>query len=337
MTVRIHFRAIAEDEPGPRWAAAFARTWPDYRAWFLRGGGANLPSYVECRRALRQHMPELVPVWQRLVERAGGGDVEARFLSMWCPPAYILGCSQTVWIDVHGGAEAALVRNYDFAPALLEGTWLATRWLGTRVVALGDCSWGVLDGMNASGLSLSLSFGGRTGSGTGFGIPLVLRYVLETCTTVAAALDVLRRVPVHMTYNVTLLDARPEWATVFVSPDRPPEVLRRKSVTNFQHRVEWPKHARATHSVERLKHLEALTDAGGGFEQLLAAMLRPPLYQTSWDRGYGTLYTAAYRPQSRTVELCWPAERWAQRVDAFTEGEREIAFVPLTPQSTIPA
>lgn len=334
MTVRVSLRAIAEDAPGPRWAAAFERAWPGYRAWYLRGGGASLPSYVECRRALRQHMPELAPTWQRLVELCGGGDVEARFLSMWCPPPYIAGCSQTVWIDPQRGGEPALVRNYDFAPALLEGSWLATRWHGARVAALGDCGWGVLDGMNAGGLALSLSFGGRTEAGSGFGIPIVLRYVLETCETVAAAVGVLKRLPVHMTYSVTLLDRQARWATVFVAPDRASEVSRQRAVTNFQHRVEWPQHARATHAVERLERLDALTGAGAaaGLDDLVAAMLRPPLYQTSWERGYGTLYTAVYRPRSGTVELHWPGERWAQRLEDFAEGERELAFVtPATP------
>ena len=69
------------------------------------------PDLSECRRALREHMPELVRVWEQLTELAGGGDVEARFLSLWCPPAYIAGCSQSVWIDPQGHAEPALLRN----------------------------------------------------------------------------------------------------------------------------------------------------------------------------------------------------------------------------------
>jgi hypothetical protein len=37
-------------------------------------------------------------------------------------------------------------------------------------------------------------------------IPLVIRYVLELCETAEEAVHVLRRVPVHMSYNVTALD-----------------------------------------------------------------------------------------------------------------------------------
>lgn len=326
MAISIHFQAIAEDQPGAQWKALFDRSWPGYRAWFLRSGAVGRPSFLECRRALRQHMPELVPVWERLVELAGGGDVEARFLSLWCPPPYIAGCSQAVWIDAQREDEPVLLRNYDFAPALLEGNWLATRWTGQRVLAMGDCLWGALDGLNAAGLAVSLSFGGRTVVGTGFGIPLVLRYMLESAQTTAQAVAILQRIPVHMSYNVTLLDSNADWATVFVAPDRPVEVTRDRAVTNFQRKVEWPEHARATRSPERLEALRRQVEGSTSAQQAVAALLREPLYQTAWMRGYGTLYTAIYRPLSGLAALRWPDQVWEQSVQAFKEEHRTIEY-----------
>ena len=41
--------------------------------------------------------------------------------------------------------------------------------------------------MNDDGLAVSLTFGGRRVLGDGFGIPIVLRYLLETCGTVEEA------------------------------------------------------------------------------------------------------------------------------------------------------
>jgi len=328
MAIQVTFATLVEDRPDASWQAVFERLWPGYRAWFLRSGTVDRPGYLQCRRALREHMPELVPIWERLVELAGGGDVEARFLSMWCPPRYITGCSQAVWVDPADGAEPALLRNYDFAPALLEGTWLATRWLGPRVIAMGDCLWGALDGLNEAGLAASLSFGGRTVSGTGFGIPLVLRYVLEVAQDTAEAVKLLQRVPVSMSYSITLLDRKAAWATVFVGPDRAVEVTRRKAVTNFQHRVEWPEHARATRSEERLASLQQRIDAGGPLQEAVDALLQPPLFQSSWLRGYGTLYSALYRPRSGAVELLWPGQRWMQSIDSFVDGQREIVYAP---------
>ncbi len=327
MSIRVAFRTLIEDAPGAQWKALFEALWPGYRSWFLRSGVVTRPSYLESRRALREHMPELVAVWERLVELAGGGDVESRFLSLWCPPPYIAGCSQAVWIDPHGKEEPALLRNYDFAPGLLEGTWVATRWRGQRVAAMGDCIWGALDGLNEAGLAASLSFGGRTVSGTGFGIPLVLRYLLEVAHNTAEAVRLLERVPVSMCYSITLLDRHGDWATVFVAPDRPTEVTRRKVVTNFQHQVDWPEHARATHAVERLTSLQAQIDAPPGtLAEASAVLLREPLFQSAWLRGYGTLYGAVYRPRSGGVELLWPDQRWVQTLSSFAEGEREIVY-----------
>ena len=331
MPISIHFSAVAEDLPGEKWKALCDQSWPSYRSWFLRNGAMGRASFLECRRALRQHMPELVPTWERLVELAGGGDIEARFLSLWCPPPYIVGCSQAVWVDASGQQGPMLLRNYDFAPALLEGNWLSTRWSGQRVLAMGDCLWGALDGMNESGLAASLSFGGRTVCGDGFGIPLVLRYVLETAQDTASAIAILQRVPTHMSYSVTLLDRHADWATVFLNPDRPVEVTRRQAVTNFQHTVEWPEHARATGACERLAALQAQIDAGAPAQAAIDSLLREPLYQPAWQRGYGTLYTAAYAPQSGRVELYWPGQVWPQTLNAFEEGSREIDYQSHVP------
>ena len=161
----IVFEAIDEDRPGEKWRRVFDRHWHAYSRWFLREGIRQRPTYLDCLKAMREHMPELLPLYKEICEAAGGGDLEARFLSMWCPPAYVGGCSQAI---VDGPEPAALIRNYDYSPKLLEGTWLASRFCGKRVVAMVDCLWGVLDGINEDGLAVSLSFGGRTAVGEGF-------------------------------------------------------------------------------------------------------------------------------------------------------------------------
>ena len=63
MANQVSFHTLIEDLPGAQWRALFDRVWPGYRAWFLRSGAAGRPSYLESRRALREHMPELVPTW----------------------------------------------------------------------------------------------------------------------------------------------------------------------------------------------------------------------------------------------------------------------------------
>ena len=101
-------------------------------------------------------------------------------LSLWNPPAFAPGCSQLVT----SGPERALLRNYDYDPALFEGVSLSSQWGERRVIGTSDCLWGLLDGMNDRGLAVSLTFGGLPGTGGGFAIPLVVRYLLEVCDTV---------------------------------------------------------------------------------------------------------------------------------------------------------
>ena len=324
------FEAIREDLPGQQWQNVFRQFWPAYRQWYLRDGDRARPGFLMCRKALRDHMPELVPTWERLVELAGGGDLEARFLSMWGPPPYIAGCSPAVWLPTPGcpapGATPALLRNYDFAPALLEGVWIASRWHGQRVVAVNDCLWGALDGINESGLAVSLSFGGRQAVGHGFGIPLVLRYLLEFSENVDDAVAVLSRVPVHMSYTVTLLDRQARWATVFVAPDRPAETVRRQAVSNLQHDVEWAAYAKATNAEARAETLAAAVRQASDAQDVLRALLEPPLFQTTYRLGLGTLYTAVYHPHDGSVEMVWPDSVWRQSCNHFVPGARAIEF-----------
>ena len=114
---------------------------------------------------------------------------------------------------------------------------------------------GIAGRVNDAGLAVSLTFGGRPQVGQGFGIPLVIRYVLEVCGTAGEAVRVLRRVPVHMSYNVTVLDRTGRWATVYLAPDRPARVTDRAVATNHQGEVEWAPYATAIRSVERQEHL----------------------------------------------------------------------------------
>lgn len=323
--MQLRFRAIDEDRPGDRWAGELHRTWPSYSEWFLRQGDAARPDLATCRRMLSLHMPELVPLWERLVEVAGGGEQVARMLSLYRPTPYLSGCSQAAWTR----GEPLLVRNYDYHPGDCEGTLLRTAWTGTRVLASSDCLWGVLDGVNEHGLCVALSFGGRRVVGDGFGIPLVLRYVLELCRSTAAAKEVLLRIPSHMAYNVSLLDASGEHAVAFLAPDRAPVVLPLAVATNHQHRVDPTHDDPAIGSGERERLLaERLGDPAMDAATFVDGFLQPPLFKSGYEHAFGTLYTACYEPRARRVEYLWQHHRWRQSLDDFVEGELLIEYPP---------
>ncbi len=317
------FQAISELQPGPKWKQLFERMWPAYHRWFLKQGDHARPKFLSSEAALQRHMPELMPLYSQLVELGGGSDAVARFLSLYCPTPYLSGCSQAVWTR----DESFLIRNYDYSSDLWEGLLLKTCWNGKQVMAMSDCLWGVLDGMNEDGLAVSLAFGGRKSLGEGFGIPLILRYILEFCDTTAQATEALSRIPSHMAYNVTVLDRAGAHATVFISPDKETIVSRRTLATNHQDTVDWPEHARATASLDRAHVLTLrLQDPHETHERFVARFLEPPLYQLNHAHGWGTLYTTTYNPQRGVLTCRWPGYMLERTLQDFTEQSIALRF-----------
>ena len=317
------FQFVSEANPGARLRKLFDRQWAAYSDWFLKDGIDARQTYLAGLRALRQYMPELVPTYESMVELVGGTDLQARFLSFYCPPAYLAGCSQAVW----PGEEPLLVRNYDYAPALCDGVILHSRWNGQWVLGMSDGLFGLLDGINESGLAVSLTFGGRRIVGDGFGVPLIIRYVLEFCETTNDAAAAFKRIPCHMAYNVTVVDKTGKHMTAYLSPDHGAVITDMPVATNHQDRVEWHQHARATATVERERFLlHRLTLHDEPADRFIGAFLRPPLYSTAYERGFGTLYTAVYWPARGVAEYRWPGETWTHAINRVVEGHRTVLF-----------
>jgi predicted choloylglycine hydrolase len=316
-------RAFEEDDPGEQMAGQLETVWPAFRRWWHEGANAR-PDIDEARARLEQHMPELIPTWQRLTAMLGDDPAAGAALALWNPPPFLTGCSQAAVLP--GGP--ALVRNYDWDYRLFDATVARTAYGGRRVLGMLDCLWGLLDGVNDAGLSVSLTFGGRPQVGEGFGIPLVIRYVLQVCGTVEEAMQALRRIPVHMSYNVTALDRDGRRATAYLAPDRPAHVTGRAVATNHQETVEWAPYAAAIRTVERQEHLEALLTAGADVPHVVAACLRPPLYATKFGAGFGTLYTAEYRPAEGVARFHWPGQTWTHTLDQSGPSSIQVQLSP---------
>ncbi len=318
------FRAVDEAVPGKKWQSLFELHWPAFERWYLSETERERPSYLVCFNALSKHMPELLPTYRRLCELSGGRDLPARMLSLYRPPPYITGCSQAV---MAAGRTNVLVRNYDYPPELCEGTILSTCWNGRRVIAMSDCLWGVLDGMNESGLSISLAFGGRKAVGDGFGAPIILRYILEFCDTTEEAARVLSTVPTHMAYNITVSDARGHYVTAMIGPDRAASIKRIPMATNHQKKIEWYAHALASETLIRERQLAILLDDKDTTqERLISSFFSPPLFRSDYRRGLGTIYTAVYYPAEGRAEYCWPNHTMELSFDRFEESSVDILY-----------
>jgi predicted choloylglycine hydrolase len=266
-------------------------------------------------------MPEMAGLYDEMCALSGGGDLAARFLSFYCPPAYLSGCSQAIW----PGVEPVLVRNYDYDPHAFDSLILHTNWQGRKVMGTSDGLFGLVDGVNDAGLAVSLTFGGRQVVGEGFGVPLILRYILQVCETTAQASKILTSVPTHMSYNITVLDSKRNYFTAQTAPDRPTIITNAAVATNHQSSVEWLSHGRFTATVERERFLlQRLTLHVEPEDKFIGAFLKPPLYSTAYSAGFGTLYTAVYRPRLREMEVRWPNAIWPFSLDSFTESARRV-------------
>ena len=143
---------------------------------------------------------------------------------------------------------------------------------------------------------------------------------MEVADTVDAARAVLDRLPVAASYNLTMMDATGVVVTAFVSPGNDPEYSESAVATNHRGRVpERPEHARALRSVERQDHLLELMAEPVEPESLTAAFLEPPLYNQRYAQGFGTVYTAVYRPRRQELTYAWPGESFTRTFDSPDE------------------
>ena len=212
------FRARNIGTIDSQWQTVFNDYWPAYKSWYCqkKPGEINSNALEQGYRQLTMVMPEMRPLYDRFREASNDCPVAAQFLTGFQPPAYLVNCSQAVLLD----EEPLLMRNYDLSPDLSENLLTQSNWLEQEIIGTNECLWGLDDGMNKSGLAASLTFGGSNKVGKGFGIPFIMRYMLQTCDSVRDATKVLQRVPSHMAYNVTLLDRQGNFATVMLAPEQ---------------------------------------------------------------------------------------------------------------------
>jgi len=314
------FTCINEPRADFKWQALFNERWPAYSSWLQTSSAAT--DLKVAVAALVKYMPEIVETYEGLCRLVRADETARCFLTGFQPPRYNNACSQAVsTID-----KLVMVRNYDYHPGRFEGVLLSTAWNGKKVMANSDCLMGVLDGMNEDGLAVSLTFGGRKTMGYGFGIPFILRYILEFCSSVEQAVEALIRIPSHMAYNITITDKTNVIKTVQIAPDHPALVTEAAFTTNHQNTMD-SNHSPSYHeTVERASFLEDLILNEPDDNDFIQSFLRPPLHNNRYTQGFGTLYTAVYRPKEGSMKLLWPKEKITQSFDNFMEVKKLITY-----------
>jgi predicted choloylglycine hydrolase len=329
------FRARRIGTMDSEWQAVFDDYWPAYKSWYRqkKPGDINPQALKQGQRQLATIMPEMLPLYESFLDASNDCPAAAQFLTGFQPPVYLVSCAQAGLLD----EEPVLMRNYDLSPDLSENLLTQSNWLGQEIIGSNECLWGLDDGMNKSGLAASLTFGGSNKVGKGFGIPFILRYLLQTSENVKQAIKVLQRVPSHMAYNVTLLDRQGDFATVMVAPDQAAIVTRERCTTNHQTRVTWPQQAVFSKTLERKQFLdELLAKSKVDERRLRKAFLAAPLRSANYGQNFGTVYTAVYKPLSETMSYHWPEEKaWRHSFADFRVSEKAVNLVQQASLATV--
>jgi predicted choloylglycine hydrolase len=317
---RLEFRALrVGDGTDGRWAAEGEAALRQAES-FLADEARTPEGAARARRLFEEHMPELVPVLDRLAAQLPDPALAATALTHVGMRPFYAACTAT-------GVAGVLLRNYDFPPDECDRAIVSSTFL-RPVIGMNDSGWGLLDGMNDAGLAACLTFGGRFVHGYGFTILMGLRYVLETCDTVEQAVAVFERLPISLAQNVVLVD-REQSVTLYLGPDLDAPIRAGEPTlscaTNHQHLPVPERQERESRTQERLATVRKAAADDDPVATTRAALLRPPLHVDAFDDGYGTLYTAEYHPAAGRVSYHWPdGSSWSQSFAAFAPGERVV-------------
>src|SRR5262249_54221237 len=122
------------------------------------------------------------------------------------------GCSAVMTGGLYG-------RNYDFDARRYDRLLIAAQAKGVHAsVGFSDRFTGRVDGMNEHGLSVGLHMVSEKTWAPGLVCILIVRIVLDQCTTTREAVALLKRLPHGLCFNYSLIDAGGAAAVVEASP-----------------------------------------------------------------------------------------------------------------------
>ena len=61
-------------------------------------------------------------------------------------------------------------------------------------------------------------------------------------------------------------------------------------------------------------------------DQIAKSFLKAPLFNRKYSKGFGTIYTAVYRPKESLLQLMWPGITLHQTFADFSEGITTISY-----------
>jgi predicted choloylglycine hydrolase len=290
-------------EVGRAQARLFATT-PKGRA-FLRNKTTRFPWWFNIRTEQSMFAKFAPALWEEVAGLADELGIPLERAAFWFgndslrPP--IGACSAVMTGDVYG-------RNYDNKPRYYEARFILVQASGSYAsIGSSHQLTGRLDGMIQHGLMIGLHRVKKSPRFPGLSSDLIVRMMLDRCSTTTEAVATLRQLPYAMQYNYSLLDANGVAAVVEASPGA---VAVRTGAwlactNHFLSPLLRPlnRHRAATHSQQRLPPLEAWASGGLSAEAMFTALNRSssPAFHHGYVGGAGTLHTIVGEPAKRRL------------------------------------
>jgi predicted choloylglycine hydrolase len=270
---------------------------------FLRSKTTRFPWWFNVRTE-RRVFEKFAPVlWEELSGLADelGVTIELaafRFGNDGMRPP-IGACSAAMSAGVYG-------RNYDYRPRYYGAQFVLLQASGSYAsIGSSHQLTGRLDGMNEHGLTIGLHQVKKSPRFPGLSADLIVRMILDQCSTTAQAVEKLRQLPHAMQYNYSLLDASSVAAVVEAGPGA---VAARTGAwlactNHFQSPLLRPLNRRIAQSQQRLPPLEAWASGSLSAEQMFTALNQStsPAFFHGYLRGGGTLHTIVGEPAKRRL------------------------------------
>lgn len=211
-----------------------------------------------------------------------------------------------------------MIRNYDNHPNTYEGRYVIFQPTDSGYATVGPSMQitGRTDGMNEKGLAMGYNFVNRRQSDDGFVCNMIGRIILESCETVADAIDLLREIPHRHSFSYVLLDPEGETYIVEASPRK---VIAHQGFvcTNHFYRLTDENRYRMDDSKARE---QIINSKSAESQQMLDAFHllnndKNGVYSHNYGAFNGTLHTAVYSPQSMKIGIALGMQKYPLMFD----------------------
>ncbi|MEK5444100.1 C45 family peptidase [Fredinandcohnia sp. FSL W7-1320] len=202
------------------------------------------------------------------------------------------GCSILVGEDY-------MIRNYDYHPKTYDGRLVTFQPTdgGYATLGLTQKITGRSDGINENGLTMGYTFMNRKRPGNGFVCYMIGRLILELCSNVEEAVQLLQEIPHRGSFSYVLFDSTCEMPFIVETSPRRVEVRRGYTCTNHFKILTEENRRVLDDSNKRLQAIEEKNHLNGLEAFRLLNDTDKGVFSKLYGSWAGTIHTSAYFPK----------------------------------------